>query len=153
MKVLAITSALLVAFSSAAAVASPAETYDDSLKARDAEAEAAPRWWGFKWSKHGHVGLKRDADAAPVAEAIPGWWGFKWSRHGQLWKKDALPEAVPGWWGFKWSRHGHNGLKRDVNPAAGAGEEDDADFIYLPKGMTPDDLTKMLQDAKTEESE
>lgn len=153
MKLLAITSALLAACSSAAAVASPAEPFNDGLKARDADADAAPMpgWWGFKWSRHGTAGWKRDADAA--AEPVPGWWGFKWSRHGTAgWKRDATPEPVPGWWGFRWSRHGGPGWKRDVAAAADGAEspEDDTDFIYLPKGMNPDDLAAMIQDAKAE---
>jgi hypothetical protein len=124
MKVLAITSVLLVACSSAAALAGPAETYktDEALKARD-------------------------ADAAP--EPVPGWWGFRWSRHGSGgWKRDAAPEPVPGWWGFRWSGRGSGGWKRDA--ANAAKPEDDADFIYLPKGMTPEDLTAMVKDAQSD---
>ena len=148
MKVLAIASALLVACSSAAAVASPAETFTDGLNARDAAPEPLPGWWGFKWGRHGSSGWKRDADAAP--EPVPGWWGFKWSKHGHSgWKRDATPEPVPGWWGFKWSNHGSSGWKRDVSNAASP--EEDADFIYLPKGMTPDDLSAMIKDAQSDE--
>jgi hypothetical protein len=64
-------------------------------------------------------------------------------------KRDAAasPDANPGWWGFRWSPHGGMGFKRDAEGAP----QDDADFIYLPKGMTPDDLAKMLKDAKYQE--
>lgn len=156
MKLLAITSALLITLSSAAAIANPttATSYDDSLlKTRDADADAAPApgWWGYRWSPHGSAGFKRDANAAP--EAIPRWWGYRWSRHGQVgFKRDAAPVPVPGWWGFRWSRHGQSGFKRDVAAAntAGGKEEDQPDFIYLPKGMTPDDLAAMIKDSAAE---
>lgn len=156
MKVLAITSALLIAFSgAAAAVASPAESFNDGISAREASPEAAPMpgWWGFRWSGHGTSGWKRSADAAP--EPVPGWWGFRWSNHGTSgWKRDATPEPVPGWWGFRWSNHGTSGWKRDVSATkAGANPADDADFIYLPKGMTPDDLAAMLKDAEKEKAQ
>ena len=63
-----------------------------------------------------------------------------------------MPEAVPGWWGFQWSRHGQSGWKRDVaaTSAKGNAVNDNTDFIYLPKGMTPDDLSAMMKDAETE---
>lgn len=127
MKVFAIASALLFACSTAAAVSSPSEPAQ-GLAAREAAPEALPGWWGFRWSRRGHGGWKRDASAAPEAEP---WW--RWSRRGQGgWKRDASAAPEP----FNWSRRGQGGWKRDVS------EEDD--FIYLPDSMTPDDFAAML---------
>ncbi len=66
------------------------------------------------------------------------------------WKRDATPEPVPGWWGFKWSQHGMSGWKRDA-PTNTEHPGEDADFIYLPNGMTPEDLALMIKDSQAEQ--
>jgi hypothetical protein len=138
MKVLAIASALLVAFAGIATAddSVKVDSYD-TLMARD--AEAAPRWWGFRWSPRGHGGWKREAEASP-----------RWSRHGMGgWKRDA--EASPRrWWGFRWSPRGHGGWKREVSDTEDS--EAESDLIFLPYGMTPDDLATMFKDNEAEEA-
>lgn len=146
MKVLTIASALLIAFAGVATAAesTKAETYE-SLMAREAEASPRRRWWGFRWSPHGHGGWKREAGPAPA------WVAQEDDMAG--YKREAEAEASPRrrWWGFRWSPHGHGGWKRDLSD-----DEDDSqdgsDTIFLPYGMTPDDLVDMVKDAEAEKA-
>jgi hypothetical protein len=166
MKLLAITSTLLVAFSTATAnAASPSDPLTNPLSTaadlhvRDADARAPPRqytgFWGFQWSRHGMAGWKRSAAPAVAAAPNPGWWGFKWNRNhasdaggNQKAEKRGVPPPAPG---------ADGGAAVDGGAPADGGDDDDDDedveYIYLPKGMNPDDLAKMLRDAQQTERE
>jgi hypothetical protein len=159
MKLLAITSNLLVAFSSAtAAAASSSDPLSNAanLHVRDADAGAPPRqysgFWGFRWSRHGTAGIKREAAPAAAAEPSPGWWGFKLNRKhvsdagsNQKAEKRDVPPPAPG---------ADGGAAVDGAPADdGDDDDEDVEYIYLPKGMNPDDLAKMLRDAQQTERE
>jgi len=72
------------------------------------------------------------------------------------WKRDAEPN--PAWWGYKKTANGgsdQNNGKRGVNDAnkdgVNGGDDQDVEYIYLPKGMDPNDLAKMLTDAQEAE--